>query len=82
MFSNADLLQLGGSPSYSNGNPFAKDANNTDPFAEHVFDPFASKNSFLESGKEINQNTIKVSLTLSNYIPSDGQFSPKFGFLG
>lgn len=66
-----DLLQLGGSPSYSNGNPFAMDINNsTDPFAEHVFDSFSSKKEFLENGKEINQNTIKVSFTLSSYLPS------------
>lgn len=58
-----DLLQLGGSPSYSNGNPFAMDINNsTDPFAEHVFDPFSSKKEFLENGKEINQNTIKAGI--------------------
>ena len=54
----SDLLQLGGSTPYKNGNPFSKDVNSTENFAEHVFDPFASKTP------EINQNTIQVGFHL------------------
>jgi len=49
-----ELLPLGSSTTYSNGNPFSSSVKSADPFSEHVFDPLASKNS----GKEINQNSI------------------------
>ena len=51
----SDLLQLGGSAAFSK-NPFSSGINGTNPFSDHGFDPFASKDPFLDSGKEINQN--------------------------
>ena len=60
---------MGGSTAYSSGNPFSSGVNGTaDPFSEHVFDPPASKKGFLDSGKEINQNTIQVSFFLHSAI--------------
>lgn len=47
-----DLLQLSG----GHTNPFSSGVNGTDPFSDNLFDPFASKNNFFDSGKEINQN--------------------------
>lgn len=54
-----ELLQIGNSNAYNGGNPFSIGVNGTDP-SEHVFDPLALKNSYLGSGKEINQNSIKA----------------------
>ena len=55
----SELLQIGNSNAYNGGNPFSIGVNGTDP-SEHVFDPLALKNSYLGSGKEINQNSIQV----------------------
>lgn len=57
-----DLLQLSSGHS---ANPFSSGLNGADPFADDdLFDPFASKNNFFDSGKEINQN-------LPSAFPSD-----------
>lgn len=55
----SELLQIGNSNAYNGGNPFSIGVNGTNP-SEHVFDPLALKNSYLGSGKEINQNSIQV----------------------
>ena len=63
----SDLLQLSSGHS---ANPFSSGLNGADPFADDdLFDPFASKNNFFDSGKEINQN-LPVCFSTLTYIYS------------
>jgi len=50
------LLQLGGSAASFSRDPFSSGINGTNPFSDHLFDSLASKDPFLDGGKEINQN--------------------------